>query len=166
MSGHKSQRELGNEEGFKNAEGLFLNFIQEEVSPQKAAEAIVQLNLKPELLLDVDPKLFELANQLKNAQNEPKPSYLVARYEPYSDERCGYLQGLADAIMIHFNAGDHKSMESLINGSGVLRRELVHAEVDPQDIDDIDDVMNELPDAEYWGQNNGVCTTHPFKKEN
>lgn len=152
MSGHKSERELGIETGFKNAEELFLNFIQAKVSAQKAAEAIVQLNLKSETLLDVDPKLFELAEKLKNTKNERKPSYIIAQHEPYSDERRGYLQGIADAIMIHFHTGDHKAMKSLIDYSGILRRELVHADVDPEDIDDIDDVMTELPDAIYWGQ--------------
>lgn len=152
MSGHITQRELGVEAGFKNAEGLFLNFIQEEVSPQKAAEVIVQLGLKQEMLLDVDPKLFELAEKLKNTKNERKPSYIITQHEPYSDGRRGYFLGLTDAIMIHFNSGDLKTMKSLVDESGVLRRELIHAGVDPEDIDDIDDVMNEIPDAIYWGQ--------------
>ena len=83
MSSHMTQREIGVEAGFKNAESLFLNFIQEECSPQKAAEAIIQLGLTEEILLDVDPKLFELANQLKNSKSEPKPSYLIAQQTPY-----------------------------------------------------------------------------------
>lgn len=153
MSSHMTQREIGVEAGFKNAESLFLNFIQEECSPQKAAEAIIQLGLTEEILLDVDPKLFDIANQLKNSKSEPKPSYLIAQQTPYSDERRGYLLGLSDAIMIHFHDGNRQAMKSLIDWSGVLRQELIHAGAEPEDIDDIDNVMNELPDAVYWGQN-------------
>ncbi|MBU7465882.1 hypothetical protein KGI17_15825 [Lactiplantibacillus pentosus] len=61
--------------------------------------------------------------------------------------------GLSDAIMIHFHDGNRQAMKSLIDWSGVLRRELIHAGAEPEDIDDIDNVMNELPDAVYWGQN-------------
>lgn len=137
MNTHQTQREIGETAGFKNAEGLFFNFIQETCSPQKDAEAIVQLGLKSETLLDVDSKLFELAEKLKNTKNERKPSYIIAQHEPYSDERRGYLQGLADAIMIHFNSRDRKVMKSLIDDSGVLRRIL-----------------------STGGKSNGICTTN------
>ena len=138
---------LQNQEVIKKMNQIIEKIEAGQVSEDAALSQIAAL------LQTISDDVKDIANQLKNSKSEPKPSYLIAQQTPYSDERRGYLLGLSDAIMIHFHDGNRQAMKSLIDWSGVLRRELIHAGAEPEDIDDIDNVMNELPDAVYWGQN-------------
>ena len=151
MAARRTQREMGEEAGFMNAESQFLEFIAEECSPQKAAEAILYLNLEKRELLEVDSQWFDMADKLRKDHDNSKPSYNIAPKEPFNDERRGYLLGCTDMLimMYHNKAGDH--IDSVIDSMGILRRDLLHAGADEEDIDQLDDLLASKPDSVYWG---------------
>ena len=100
----------------------------------------------------MDPQLFELADQLRRSPDDSKPSYYIAPKEPFDEERRGYLLACTDMLlMMYYNhAEDH--IASVIASMGILRRDLLHAGADQEDIDQLDEVLASKSDSIYWGQ--------------
>ena len=52
-------------------------------------------------------------------------------------------------MMYHNKAGDH--IDSVIDSMGILRRDLLHAGSQDEDIDLLDNLLASKPDSVYWG---------------